>query len=550
MAKDDVPQVRDCGTMAVHERLLRTDPSYRLARVASENRHWQLAALGASPGRAGITVIPVVVHVVWKTNAQNIDDQQIKSQIEVLNHDFRKTNSDIGSVPGAFAPLAADARIEFELATTDPQGDPTNGITRDKTTKDSFTDNDDVKHAANGGADAWPADAYLNLWVCQLAGTLLGYAQFPGGPAATDGVVIRHSAFGTTGTAAAPFNLGRTATHEIGHWLNLRHIWGDDGGGCNGDDFVADTPNCADSNTGKPAFPHITCSNGPNGDMFMNYMDYTDDDAMFMFSAGQVARMQTSLDTDRPSIGHQKLVTLKFSDDGGAQTLKFRDDGGPETLKFRDDLGPHTLKFRDDVATVKFIDDGGPPQTLKFRDDIGPHTLKFRDDVATIKFIDEPGPGTNKILDDGVQTGPADTPGFPPAPAPAPIPPRSSCRRRITRWRGAARSRAPSSRRAPSTRSSCASTRSCSASTRTQTPRASSARRTEPTPSSSTPSTSAWPRNTVSSAADPSAPSRRCPSSSSRPPPTSTRRRSRRSFGAPAAARRSSTCRRSRSARG
>ena len=115
--------------------------------------------------------------------------------------------------------------------------------------------------------------------------------------------MILHSAFGNTGTATAPFNLGRTATHEIGHWLNLRHIWGDDGTGCSGSDFVADTPNAAGPNFGTPTFPHVTCNNGPNGDLFMNYMDYTDDAAMFMFTAGQVDRMQAALDGPRSSIG-------------------------------------------------------------------------------------------------------------------------------------------------------------------------------------------------------------------------------------------------------
>ena len=148
------------------------------------------------------------------------------------------------------------------------------------------------------------------IWACQLAGGLLGYAQFPGGPAATDGVVIRQSAFGTVGTAAAPFNLGRTATHEVGHWLNLNHIWGDDGTGCTGTDNVADTPNQAGWNTGVPSFPRVSCSNGPNGDMFMNYMDYVDDRAMVMFSAGQVARMQACLDGPRLAIGQPAAAAV------------------------------------------------------------------------------------------------------------------------------------------------------------------------------------------------------------------------------------------------
>jgi hypothetical protein len=298
----ELPAVRTCATQQVHERLLRTAPGYREARDASEN-HALRAAMFPVAGRTGCTKIPVVVHVVYKTAAQNISDAQVKSQIDVLTADFRKKNADVSSTPGAFSALATDARVVFELAKTDPSGNPTTGITRTATTVTSFTDDDAVKSAATGGANAWPADKYLNIWVCPLSGGLLGYAQFPGGPAATDGVVIRHSAFGTTGTAAAPFNLGRTATHEVGHWLNLRHIWGDDGTGCSGSDFVTDTPNQAGPNVGVPAFPHVSCGNGPNGDMFMNYMDYVDDAAMVMFSAGQVTRMQATLDGLRSAIG-------------------------------------------------------------------------------------------------------------------------------------------------------------------------------------------------------------------------------------------------------
>jgi pregnancy-associated plasma protein-A len=434
MAKGEKgPSERICGTMPVHERLLRTDPGYLEARVRSENAAFEARTMRAMTARAGITVIPVVVHVVHKTNAQNISEAQIRSQIDVLNRDFRKTNPDIANVPAPFVPLAADARIEFELATTDPSGAATDGITRTKTTANSFSDDESVKAASSGGADAWPRDDYLNIWVCELnTNGLLGYAQFPGGPAATDGVVILHTAFGTTGTAAAPFNLGRTATHEIGHFLNLRHIWGDDGTGCSGDDFVADTPNAAGPNRGAPAFPRVTCSNGPNGDMFMNYMDYTDDVAMFMFTDGQVTRMQTCLDNDRPSLGHVKPgpklkvaddpITLKLADDPA--TFKVRDDIGtlkvsddPATLKFRDDIGtlkvsddPATLKFRDDIGTLKVSDD---PATLKFRDDIG--TLKVSDDPGTLKVVDD-GPGTLKFGDDGPGTLKFgdDGPGTPP----------------------------------------------------------------------------------------------------------------------------------------
>ena len=167
----------------------------------------------------------------------------------------------------------------------------TTGIERKSSTTTSWGTADKIKKASTGGLDAWNASQYLNLWVGTIGGGILGYAQFPGGAAATDGVVISPVYFGRTGTVTSPYNLGRTASHEVGHWLNLNHIWGDDSGACTGTDNVSDTPNQGSENYGKPVFPHVSCSNGPNGDMFMNYMDYVDDNAMFMFSNGQSSRM-------------------------------------------------------------------------------------------------------------------------------------------------------------------------------------------------------------------------------------------------------------------
>jgi hypothetical protein len=135
---------------------------------------------------AQVVRIPVVVHVVWREEAQNISDAQVHSQLDVLNADFRRRNNDVARVPAVWQPLAADARVEFALATADPAGGSTTGSTRTRTTTAAFGTDDAVKSAATGGADAWPADVYLNVWVCQIGGGLLGYAQFPGGPAKTD----------------------------------------------------------------------------------------------------------------------------------------------------------------------------------------------------------------------------------------------------------------------------------------------------------------------------------------------------------------------------
>ncbi|MHC4816858.1 MAG: zinc metalloprotease [Planctomycetota bacterium] len=257
--------------------------------------------------REGITRIPVVVHVVHETDAQNISDGQVHSQIAVLNEDFRATNADLARVPDPFKDLVADTRIEFELATSDPEGNATSGITRTRTSRASFSHvDDDVKSSGNGGIDPWDTREYLNIWVCTLSGGILGYAQFPGGPPETDGVVILHHAFGTQGTATAPFDKGRTTTHEVGHYLNLSHIWGESRfATCGDDDYVSDTPVQFDKNFGKPTFPSFSCDGPPHGDMFMNYMDYVDDEAMFMFTREQALRMAAALADPRSDLGTQ-----------------------------------------------------------------------------------------------------------------------------------------------------------------------------------------------------------------------------------------------------
>ena len=287
--------------MQAHERLSEKYTGYRDNQDRIE-RHTERSVLSgeAERFRLQLITIPVVVHIVYSEEVQNISDEQVASQITVLNADYRAANNDTTKVPAVWKGLVADAKVRFALATEDPNGQSTSGITRTQSTRSSFPPDDSVKSASGGGVSPWPTDRYLNLWVCNLSDDLLGYAQFPGGPVRTDGVVILYSAFGTLGAAASPFNLGRTATHEVGHWLNLRHIWADTLG-CGGTDHVQDTPNAKGPNYGKPKFPHITCNNGPSGDMFINYMDYVDDDSMFMFTLGQVTRMNATLAGPRAS---------------------------------------------------------------------------------------------------------------------------------------------------------------------------------------------------------------------------------------------------------
>ncbi len=304
MTENDAPIRRKCGAMQAHFALCERHPEFRenLAELERQTTRRMMFAEAARRTAEPIT-LPVVVHIVHDDPSMNISDEQVESQISTLNRDFRARNEDKEKVPDVWRGLVADCGIEFALATENPDGQPTTGITRTETDVTEFAPEDEgVKSAATGGADPWPTDRYLNIWVCRLRDGLLGYAQFPGGPPATDGVVILSTALGTMGTALEPFNLGRTATHEVGHWLNLRHIWGDRED-CFGTDFVEDTPNANHPNFGLPRFPHISCNNAPNGDMFVNYMDYVDDAAMFMFTPQQVARMQAALDGPRSGIG-------------------------------------------------------------------------------------------------------------------------------------------------------------------------------------------------------------------------------------------------------
>lgn len=288
-----------CGTWQYHQRLLARDPDYRkrfLGGQAFINQYVERNADGAF--RLSPAVIPVVVHIVYNTAAQNLSDAAVQSQIDSLNRDYSKSNADVTSAPAPFAALAADAGVQFQLAIRDPNCQPTNGITRTQTTTTSFDifGTDDVKSAATGGADPWPADDYLNIWVCPAQSGQGGRSTFPGAPASVDGVIVNYQVFGPGG---APYTLGRVTVHEVGHYFSLYHVFQ---GGCANGDLVADTPPQESANSGSPAFPHITCNNGPNGDMFVNYMDYTVDASKMLFTVGQVARIQAALTGPRASL--------------------------------------------------------------------------------------------------------------------------------------------------------------------------------------------------------------------------------------------------------
>ncbi|MAT55845.1 MAG: zinc metalloprotease [Saprospirales bacterium] len=279
-------------------------------RDAENYRQWQQQNrqirewLQSKPGiihRGQVITIPVVVHIVWNSPEENLSDAEILSQIDALNRDFRALNDEVADIPFVFKSLVADVELEFCLAGTDPDGQPTNGITR------TFTNNDigiggtsAIHYSALGGKDAWDPSKYLNIWVAKFAGGVSGTSSFPGqGPPEEDGVEINYRFFGTL-AAEPPYNLGRTLTHEVGHYFNLEHPWGPNVTDCCQDDFVADTPEACETYLGQcPVHPVVSCD---EPDMFMNYMFYTDDACMAMFTLGQKARMLAALSLFRSGL--------------------------------------------------------------------------------------------------------------------------------------------------------------------------------------------------------------------------------------------------------
>jgi hypothetical protein len=237
-----------------------------------------------------LITIPVVVHILYHTPAENISDEQVQSQIDALNKDYQKQNPDTVDIPAYYRSLAANCGFRFGLALLDTNSQATTGIVRRQTNLAGFTINDGIKFSASGGDDGWDGDRYLNIWVGNLTGGILGYSSVVGGPKASDGVVVLYTAFGTNGTATAPFNRGHTATHEVGHWLNMIHTWGDDS--C-GNDQVSDTPPQEGPDYGDPGGIVLSCSNEPYGNLYMDYMDFTNDIGMHLFTYGQRDRMRT-----------------------------------------------------------------------------------------------------------------------------------------------------------------------------------------------------------------------------------------------------------------
>ena len=305
-----------CGSMELLEKEKVENPKayqkYLEAMEMADN--WLANPEHAQNRIAGDTIIiPVVFHVIYKTAAQNISDQKIYEQIDILNKDYARLNADAGNTPTRFQSLASGMKIKFCLANRDPNGNPTTGIERKLTTKSGFAQGDEsMKYTSQSGLDAWSRNKYLNVWTCNLTGGILGFATFPGGVAGLDGVVLLNTVVGLG--SLSPYTKGRTATHEVGHWMGLYHIWGDDcastgsvcsnkASECNGSDNIGDTPNqCGASYGCLSGIQKDYCNNTTNGIMYMNYMDYVDDGCMNMFTIGQIAKVEAILNSSRSAI--------------------------------------------------------------------------------------------------------------------------------------------------------------------------------------------------------------------------------------------------------
>ena len=306
-----------------------------------------------------VITIPVVVHIIHFGEpigtGRNLSVAQIQSQIDVLNEDFRRMNSDIAITPAAFRGGSDDALVQFCLAQQDESGNATTGIVRYLGTQDTISPSDMLTSVQP--ATIWDRDSYLNIWTVDLTGGLLGYALPPGSPANIDGIVIKYNCFGRIGNLNPNYNLGRTATHEVGHWLDLIHIWADEPV-CAADDFVADTPLQAEENYGVPTFPlYDACVGDYPGVMFYNYMDYCNDNTLTMFTVGQASRMDAALFGPRlplqSSIGCQQ-TTVGMNESGFANSIKLfpNPSTGIFTIQLNEKLINSELKITNSIGQV------------------------------------------------------------------------------------------------------------------------------------------------------------------------------------------------------
>lgn len=278
-----------CGSNEAIRQQITLDPAYAKKveeLMKNKGKYSRSENKGRPPGQSSIT-IPVVVHVVYNTPEQNISDAQVQSQIDVLNEDFTASNSDYRNYDAGYSDVKGDMDINFCLVQ----------VIHKQTKHKSFGLNDNMKFNKTGGSDAVDPMHKFNIWVCDLGNKLLGYAYYPGITPEKYGVVSHVNAFGKGAgyDLFAGYDLGRTTTHEVGHAFGLAHIWGDRT--C-GNDEVDDTPLHNTYNFGCPEEGHLSTCTGSPLEMWMNYMDYTDDRCMYFFTDGQASRASFFIDTD------------------------------------------------------------------------------------------------------------------------------------------------------------------------------------------------------------------------------------------------------------
>ena len=382
---------------------------------------------------SAIKTIPVVFHVIYSNTAENISDDMINSQMEILNDDFRRMNADTTNTPSVFKPFAADCQVEFCLAKLDPNNNATDGIDRIFMSGSPFSDT--YIDATIKPATFWDPTKYLNIWVVNIQGNLLGWATFPGqsglggmptgsAPANEDGVVLLYTSVGAPpyNTFSGPYNLGRTATHEVGHFLGLRHIWGD--GNCSVDDYCGDTPLSDASNGGCPVTNSCTDSPIDYNDMVQNYMDYTNDACMNIFTDDQAARMAVVLAispmraslTTSTVCNTNSVPAVDFSASDSSvclgQTVVFKDISGFTPTSWSWTFSPGTVSFVSSTSAssqdpqVVFNAAGNYSVTLAASNSNGSDTL------TKTSFISVTGPGLSLPFVEGFESGSFNTQGW------------------------------------------------------------------------------------------------------------------------------------------
>ncbi len=365
-----------CGSHELYQEMMKNDPVFRMKQQLSKRN---LSSFRSQ--NQDLITIPVVVHVVYNNEAENVSDEQIYSQLEVLNEDFGNKISDPNAM---WYDVAGNPGMEFCLATRDIYGNATCGITRTYTDSTEFRIQTSVKDESTGGISGWPATSYLNIFVCDIAGGIRGYATFPDAEDSIDGIVLDYLSFGRGAefnySDPTRFNLGRTGTHEVGHWLRLTHIWGD--GGCDIDDGISDTPTASGANYGC-AIGSLACY-GDSLNMVQNYMDYSDDACMYLFTQGQVNLMRKAFDTNGSRVS---ILSSKGCQAPAQNEIYF-------TLNFKEFPEDISWEIRDDLNNIIASDgnfppgdyDTGTPSPLAFTSKT--YVLDVPDGAYTLIFYD------------------------------------------------------------------------------------------------------------------------------------------------------------------